>query len=537
MNKLLAEEKRRAQDEKPRERVYQESVTARLSSRPSQIAPPADRMTDGGGAAVLETAIFSEVPDTSTSDEVESDSRDLPIEDDLEESDTVGYDEPEFEGGWGEIGGSGHSEPSRAASATKTLKPLRKGPQSALERRMLTEARERQRAGIVRDQIVNGRKFEGVPFAAAPEVVRFDNFEPGKVYRQKITLTNISLTLNNVKMLPPPCDLIDYEFTPVKALSSGMSTEMVVVFSPRVSEDYVGDIAVLAQTGPFTIPLVCTTPKCLMSVSTTTVDFGTVNIGKSATQKVVLENCGAIGTNYTLSVCGNSNSANGAAIESADARPPTFAISGPLAGDVPPQTSKIVTVQFKPDEVGMISGTAIVNFSQGGLATQEIQLRGECIGIPIEALPKELSFDVCRCGYTYARKVTLKNTGPSPTLVSIKVPKQARGYVTAQPAKFSVAARGEYSTNVTFKPSAALIPNSAEPIELDTKLVIGIEGQVASSEVGLHATVVNPELKLSHNELDFGRVSVTESVVASITIENQLEILQNFGFVDTPEYV
>jgi hypothetical protein len=402
---------------------------------------------------------------------------------------------------------------------------------------MMTSARERQRAGIVRDQVVTGRKFEGVPFAASPEVVRFDNFEPGVVYRQTITLTNISLTLNNVKMLPPPCDLIDYVLTPVKALSSGMATTMEVVFSPRVSEDYVGDIAILAQTGPFTIPLVCTTPKCLMSVSTTDVDFGALAIGMSTTQTIVLENCGAIGTGYTVAIAAHAHGESAAEIAMSSESPITsaFEIVGSNSGEVSPHKTRNVVVKYSPGRVGPTTGRVVVTFSQGGLTTQEIEVKGECVGVPIEATPKQLSFDVCRCGYTFVRKVTLRNSGCTPALVSIKVPKHARGYITAQPINFSVAAGGEYSTNITFKPTAALVPNSAAPVGLDIKLVIAIEGQVATAEIGFHATVVHPLIKVSHTELDFGRLSVTESVVASITIENELDITQLYGFVDTPE--
>ena len=51
---------------------------------------------------------------------------------------------------------------------------------------------QKQRDGIVQEQVVAGRKFQGVAFSAKPAKVVFADFEVGKTYRKKVVLTNIS---------------------------------------------------------------------------------------------------------------------------------------------------------------------------------------------------------------------------------------------------------------------------------------------------------------------------------------------------------
>lgn len=40
-----------------------------------------------------------------------------------------------------------------------------------------------------------------------------------------------------------------------------MTCELNVTFSPKINEDLFGEVKFLAQTGPFSIPLQCTTKK------------------------------------------------------------------------------------------------------------------------------------------------------------------------------------------------------------------------------------------------------------------------------------
>ena len=200
------------------------------------------------------------------------------------------FAEPEFEGLWDDT-----PSPSAGRSANLPTK-------ADVERRMLAQALGRAQSARQKPQTqtIAGRTFSGVPFKSEPATVMFKDFEVGITYRQKVTLTNVSLSLNNFKMLPPPSETIEYERIPTKALSSGMSTEMVVTYTPRANEDFTGEMSLLSQTGVFTIPVVCRTKKCAMSVSEDAVDFGHIYLGEKRTKKVVLKNAGSLGTSWDL---------------------------------------------------------------------------------------------------------------------------------------------------------------------------------------------------------------------------------------------
>lgn len=80
-----------------------------------------------------------------------------------------------------------------------------------------------------------------------------------------------------------------------------------------MNEDLKGEIKLLSQTGPFSIPVRCTTRKCIISVTQRDggvtrdvklkkmgLDFGKVCVGETARKCLTLHNDGAIATNFTV---------------------------------------------------------------------------------------------------------------------------------------------------------------------------------------------------------------------------------------------
>ncbi len=123
-----------------------------------------------------------------------------------------------------------------------------------------------------------------MPFVSKPSRVVFKDYDAGKVYRQTITLTNVSYTVNSFQLLPSPSEEISYEYTPSGGLSPGLSIDLVVIFQPKLMRELDTDIRLLAQTGPFTIPLLCTRKRCAPALSTAALDFGQIWVGESLTR-------------------------------------------------------------------------------------------------------------------------------------------------------------------------------------------------------------------------------------------------------------
>ncbi|XP_071839784.1 cilia- and flagella-associated protein 74-like isoform X2 [Apostichopus japonicus] len=202
--------------------------------------------------------------------------------------------QPEFEGLWNKTH-KPYAVPKDEESTYTLNYP------SKMEKEIMAHALDKHRAGIVRKQIAAGREFKGCAFVSKPNVVHFKDFDVGKPYRKKIILTNVSYSVNFLKLLDLSehlKDFVDLQFDPPGQMSAGMSCDMLVSFKPLINEDLFGEIQFLAQTGPFSVPVHCTTKKCDVSVDTDIVDFGVQVIGETLKKNITLRNKGAKRTNF-----------------------------------------------------------------------------------------------------------------------------------------------------------------------------------------------------------------------------------------------
>lgn len=86
-------------------------------------------------------------------------------------------------------------------------------------------------------------------------------------------------------------------------LATGVSSDLVVTFTPKANDDIDTAIEMLADTGPFFIPIRCQTKKAVMSVASTQIDFGPgVILAESASRALTISNEGALDVEYSFSV-------------------------------------------------------------------------------------------------------------------------------------------------------------------------------------------------------------------------------------------
>ncbi|CAG2192853.1 unnamed protein product [Mytilus edulis] len=221
------------------------------------------------------------IPDSSDSEDGESD-----------DERKVDLAQPEFQGLWSE------HKPYKVPSETNTVKLP---GASKMEKEILNKVLDKHRSGIIVKQVAAGREFQGCPFYSKPDVIHFKDFDVGKSYKKKVTLTNVSYTVNYCKYINITehlKDFIEIQFDPPGQMSAGLTCEMMVTFKPMINEDLVGEVNFLSQTGPFSIVLKCTTKKCDLSVDTNKVEFGTTVIGETLKRTFTLTNNGALGTKY-----------------------------------------------------------------------------------------------------------------------------------------------------------------------------------------------------------------------------------------------
>jgi NAD(P)H-hydrate repair Nnr-like enzyme with NAD(P)H-hydrate epimerase domain len=138
-----------------------------------------------------------------------------------------------------------------------------------LEQQYMSMARQRQAANITQDQVVWGKRFEGCPFLSEPKEIRFTDFNVGKVEKRRIVLTNVSFSFNAFKVMSLPDNVKDFfEITYIKPgrMSAGMTCAITITFDPKVNSDIYSELPFLASSGPFSVPLICTTKKSVPSV-------------------------------------------------------------------------------------------------------------------------------------------------------------------------------------------------------------------------------------------------------------------------------
>jgi Abnormal spindle-like microcephaly-assoc'd, ASPM-SPD-2-Hydin/HYDIN/CFA65/VesB-like, Ig-like domain len=200
-----------------------------------------------------------------------------------------------------------------------------------------------------------------------------------------------------------------------------------------------GCIGLTGATKPASSP---STPAAAdISVSPTTVNFGSVAVGGSVSQSVTVSNPGG----STLTVTQASTSASGFSITGA---------SFPMTIGAGKQS--IFTIAFAPQSKGAVSGTvSVVSDASSAPSAVSISGTGVTSSTLLNSSSSSLSFGNVAAGATSSQSVTLTNAGNSNVTISS---------VSVSGAKFSatgisnglILSPGQHAAlNVTFSPSAA----------------------------------------------------------------------------------
>ncbi|XP_058017447.1 cilia- and flagella-associated protein 74 [Ahaetulla prasina] len=209
--------------------------------------------------------------------------------------------EPEFVGIWDQ-----EYNPLQVLDDKIDSKPL---GVSKLEKDIFAQNLEKLHAGVIRKHRVCGREFKGCPFYSKPSLIHFKDFDIGKTYKKKVTLINAFYSINYCKLDGVSEHLKDFFtvlFDPPGPMSSGMSCEVGVTFKPMINEDLEGEVTFLSQTGSFSIPLKCSTKKCVLSLDKELIDFGMHVVGETISRTITLTNDGALGTRFRLRKLGGT---------------------------------------------------------------------------------------------------------------------------------------------------------------------------------------------------------------------------------------
>lgn len=177
--------------------------------------------------------------------------------------------------------------------------------QSRFEKTAFERAKGRQKARVAEgvSQVAGGRTFQGQAFVPQPAEILFSDFEVGKAYKKKFTLTNTSYTFNSFKMLALPDEFVDLfviTFEKPGRMSAGVSCSIEVAFTPEFNKDIHTSIGFFAETGPVSVPLICLIRRCAPRILSKEINFGNVVIGQIVNQQIRVKNSQALGTKFEI---------------------------------------------------------------------------------------------------------------------------------------------------------------------------------------------------------------------------------------------
>jgi hypothetical protein len=420
---------------------------------------------------------------------------------------------------------------------------------TVLEQKYLEAARERQKANICSVQRCWGKEFKGDAFIAKPSTITFFDFEVGKKYRQVIEVTNVSLTFNQFKLLPLDDkykDFFDIIFVPPGRMSAGVTRYITVWFTPKVYEDIDTTFPILAKTGRIDFPLQCKTKKTILTITpqdadaNAVIDFGQILSGEQGEQVLQIKNSGALAAGYKLEAVEEG----GEFLDMLTWKPARAEFDA-LA------TSKIVFT-FKPTSLGTFSTIlrlSVDNGAQGEarLAKEwRVLVRGSCIDVPIYVEKEEYDMKTCILEHTFRENIVLHNRKSVAMKINVEEPKPIHDELQINPVVAYVQGLKSFSIQVKFSPKTDFLDKNPQYRD---KTRPGVQGafRIRFKVVGadqklpvytvLTGILTTNLISFEPGELKFGSCYVGSAATATLTICNESQLPQRYGFVRLPAYI
>ena len=426
---------------------------------------------------------------------------------------------------------------------------------------------------------VCGLTLAGDAFASTPSRVVFRDFEVGKRYRKRVTITNVSHGTSTFRVMDFPVEhrgSLEVTYDHPGNLSAGMSSRVTVTFTPKIAQTLHTIMSLSTTAGVVEIPVECHPSRVDARVVPTDVDFGAVVVGATRRRKIHLENAGATPAAFEL-----ADPAPRGANASTRAAPSPFTVAvegaGRLLEDgtavpagegvVPGYGSVVVVATFAPapehgeggfeeemvvrwtrgDGDGDGDGAGAGSSSDGSSSTHEVvTLRGVSDPSPVHLGGRDVvDFKTCAAGCAYRDAVVVRNRGDVAARCDARAPESLAGILDVVPDYLFVQPKSEAVFSLKFRPpSADEMATRASPTHFDAATGrLAVDVRVASSRQTIPASfrvvavVTTADLAFDPPELRFGNVCVGETSEIRLRVTNPGALMQQFGFTRLPDDV
>jgi hypothetical protein len=242
--------------------------------------------------------------------------------------------------------------------------------------------------------------------------------------------------------------------------------------------------------------------SALFGLSSNNINFGSVTVGKKATQSVSVSNTGSVALNITQATLSNSQ----------------FSWSGatlPMALGVGQSTS--LTLAVTPSAAGTISGTLTVS-GDSGSSPVVANLSATAVGSQpqISVSPTSISFGTVSTGSAGTSSLTLSNTGSANLTVSSLTATGSAFKVSGLTTPATIAAGQSAQATVTFTPTAAGAVSGSVTIASNDPNNSSFNVSLS----GTGSTSTGPALTITPTSASFGNVTVGSPTTQTIQLGN-----------------
>ena len=332
--------------------------------------------------------------------------------------------------------------------------------------------------------------------SATPSSVSFGSVADGTTATQVITLKNTgtaSVSVSSESVTGTGFSVADFA---AQTIAAGGTMTFNAAFTPASTSSVSGSISVVsdASGSPTTIPLSGSGAQPQMSVTPSSVTFGNIADGASATQSITLKNTGTV--NLVIS----SESVTGAG----------FSVTGFTAQTLAPNATMAFDAVFAPTSAGAVSGSISVNTNLTASPTS-IPLSGTGTQAGISVTPSSVSFGNVADGATGTQLITLKNTGTANLDVSSES-------VTGTGFSVTGFAAQTLTPNSTMTFTAVFAPALAGSVTGSISVSTNLSG--SPTTIPLSGTGTQAGMSVTPSSVIFGSVAVGTGSTQAVTLKN-----------------
>ena len=332
--------------------------------------------------------------------------------------------------------------------------------------------------------------------SATPSSVSFGSVPDGTTSTQVVTLKNTgsaNLVVSSESVTGAGFSVTGFA---AQTLAPNASMTFNAVFSPTSDGSATGNISVATNlpSSPTAIPLSGTGTQPGISITPSSVAFGNVADGTTATQAIALKNTG------TANLVVSSESATGAG----------FTVTGFVAQTLAPNSSMTFNTVFSPTSPGAVSGSISVSTNLAGSPTA-ISLTGTGTQPAMSVTPSSVSFGTVTDGTGSTQAITLKNTGNANLVVSSESA-TGTGFSVVGFVAQTLAPNSSMTFNAVFAPTS--------PGAVSGSISVSTNLPASPTAIPLTGTGANPAMSITPSSVSFGSIVDGTSNSQTITVKN-----------------